>query len=127
MPQVEHIQSLETSDPRGELDTVRSAVAKLCKLLQRDGYQYKNDRIIPVPSTASLHLLKEAAVVFNAEYLSDQVRRLEQSIDTDPAHGNRGGEGTGRNVLLHDSIRKRQACHRQAQPPAACPARPEKN
>ena len=82
--EAEHIQSLETSDPRGELDTVRSAVAKLCKLLQRDGYQYKNNRIIPVPSTASLHLLKEAAVVFNAEYLSDQVRRLEQSIDTDP-------------------------------------------
>jgi hypothetical protein len=33
-----------------------------------------------------LHLLKEAAVLFDAEYLADQVRRLEQSVDSDPAH-----------------------------------------
>lgn len=84
--EMERIERLAQSDPYGELKTIRPTVDKLCKLLQRDGYQYKNGRIVPVSPTASLHLLKEAAVVFNAEYLSDQVRRLEQSVDTDPAH-----------------------------------------
>jgi hypothetical protein len=31
--ETERIQSMEISDPRGELDTIRSAVEKLCKLL----------------------------------------------------------------------------------------------
>jgi hypothetical protein len=83
----ERIERLEQSDPHGfDLQYLRPAVSKLCKLLQRDGYQYQDGRIAPISATPSLHLLKEAAVLFDAEYLADQVRRLEQSVDSDPAH-----------------------------------------
>jgi hypothetical protein len=83
--EMERIEALTQADPYGELEAIRRAADKLCKLLQRDGYQYKNGRILPLSPTASLHLLKEAAVVFNADYLADQVRRLEQAVDSDPA------------------------------------------
>ena len=83
----ERLDHLKRFDADGyEIKTLGTAVEKLCNLLRRDGYQYRDGRIVPLSPTASLNLLKEAAVVFNAEYLSDQVRRLEQAVESDPTH-----------------------------------------
>lgn len=85
--ETEKIQRLEEYDSSGyELKNLKPAVEKLTKLLARDGYRYANERITSVSPTASLHLLKETAAVFNAEYLTDQVRRLEHAIEVDSTH-----------------------------------------
>jgi len=71
-----------------EDETVRrqkAEVEKLVHFLSRDGFQWVDGRIVSGSGMPSLDDIKEAAAAFDAKHLADQIRRIEQSIETDPA------------------------------------------
>ena len=53
--------------------------------LGRDGYEYRAGTIVPVTAAARLADAKAIAEQFDAAHMSDQIRRIEASIDADPA------------------------------------------
>jgi hypothetical protein len=61
------------------------AFTDLCKWLRKDGFEFTNGRIVSITRTASLSQAKHIAVEFSASYMTDQIARMEQSVETDPA------------------------------------------
>jgi hypothetical protein len=55
------------------------------KQLTRDGYAYRDGTILPVTAAARLADAKAIAESFDASHISDQIRRIEGSVDADPA------------------------------------------
>lgn len=53
--------------------------------LRRDGYSYDQGLIAPVSAAARLADAKSIATEFDAGHIHDQIRRIEASIDVDPA------------------------------------------
>lgn len=53
--------------------------------LGRDGYAYQDGRIVPVSAAARLTDAKAIAEKFDAAHISEQIHRIESSIDSDPA------------------------------------------
>ena len=53
--------------------------------LSRDGFRWVDGRIVSGSGMPSLDDIKETAAAFDAKHLADQIRRIEQSIETDPA------------------------------------------
>lgn len=58
---------------------------KLVGWLQKDGYDYADGRIVPSSGMRRAQGLRLAAQEFDAPHLADTVRRLEASVDADPA------------------------------------------
>lgn len=63
----------------------RLAIERMINVLKRDGLQWVDGRIVTETGMPSLEDIKEAAAEFDARHLSEQIRRLEQSVDVDPA------------------------------------------
>jgi len=53
--------------------------------LRKDGFQYVDGRIVSGAGMPSLDGIKENAAEFDAKHLAEQIRRIEQSIESDPA------------------------------------------
>ena len=53
--------------------------------LNRDGYAYRTGSILPITPSARLADAKAIAETFHAAHIGDQIRRIEASIDVDPA------------------------------------------
>jgi len=66
-------------------DAERLAVKRMLDALKRDGFNVLNGRIVISRGVSSLDDIKETAAAFDAKHLAEQIRRIEQSIDTDPA------------------------------------------
>lgn len=58
---------------------------KLIHFLSKDGFQWVDGRIVSGSGLPSMDDIKETAAAFDAKHLADQIRRIEQSIETDPA------------------------------------------
>jgi len=63
----------------------RLAIDRMINVLKRDGFQWVDSRIVTGAGMPSLDDLKEAATEFDARYLTEQIRRMEQGVDADPA------------------------------------------
>ena len=63
----------------------RLAIDRMLNALKRDGLQWVDGRIVTDAGMPSLDDIKEAAAEFDARYLSEQIRRLEQAVEADPA------------------------------------------
>jgi Abortive infection C-terminus len=63
----------------------RDELKKLVWLLGKDGFQWAGGSIVAMTGAPYLSDIKKAAVVFDAKHLSDQIRRMEESIEKDPA------------------------------------------
>jgi hypothetical protein len=61
-------------------------MARLTTCLRRDGYAFENGRLQPIAGAVSLDGLRVKANEFDASHLAQQIKRIEQSIDSDPAH-----------------------------------------
>jgi hypothetical protein len=61
-------------------------LARLSACLRRDGYAFENGCLIPVTGTGDLVGLRATAVEFSAEYMTQQIKRMETAVDSDPAH-----------------------------------------
>ena len=63
----------------------RQHIDRFQQQLGRDGYEYRAGTIVPVTAAARLADAKAIAEQFDAAHISDQIRRIEASIDADPA------------------------------------------
>jgi len=57
----------------------------LCRLLQRDGYRYESGRVVAESRDTSLDGLQDAISPLDAPHLQQQIERMRQSADEDPA------------------------------------------
>jgi hypothetical protein len=63
----------------------RIRVDVLIRLLRSDGFQWLDGKLISGAGMPSLDDIKETAVEFDAKHLAEQIKRMEQSIEADPA------------------------------------------
>lgn len=65
--------------------TEEEVIAHLTKWLKKDGFIYQGERVLPIARMQILEEVKSVAVKFDSEHLSQQIKRIEDSIDADPA------------------------------------------
>ena len=58
---------------------------KLCALVERDGWTWRDGRLVSASAFTLVNSLKQLAVDLNSEHLHQHIRRIEDSIDSDPA------------------------------------------
>ena len=63
----------------------KAEIEKLIHFLRKDGFQWVDGRIVSGAGIPWLDDIKETAAAFDAKHLADQIRRIEQSIETDPS------------------------------------------
>jgi hypothetical protein len=56
----------------------------LCNCLKRDGFMHRDGRIVPVSGASALTAVKSVAEEFDAEHMAQQIRRIEEAIESDP-------------------------------------------
>jgi hypothetical protein len=64
---------------------LKAEVENMLYYLRKDGFQYVNGSIVTGVGMPSLDGIKESAAEFDAKHLAEQIRRIEQSIESDPA------------------------------------------
>jgi hypothetical protein len=64
---------------------LRAEVENMLYYLRKDGFQYVDGSIVTGAGMPSLDGVKESAAEFDAKHLNEQIRRIEQSIESDPA------------------------------------------
>jgi hypothetical protein len=64
-------------------EVVRREYLKLANSLRRDGYAFENGRLVSAASIDLSHL-ESASTAIDRETLREHIRRIEQSIDSDP-------------------------------------------
>jgi len=77
-----HIDKSADSSLSGEYE--KKAKERLLHWLRKDGYAYENGLIVSLGGTAHLADIHATAVEFNAQYLADEIRRIEQGVAADP-------------------------------------------
>jgi Abortive infection C-terminus len=71
-------------DPDAARKENSAHVERLAGWLRKDGYDFTSGRLLPVNGSVSLSVLKARVVHFSAEYMAQQIKRMEQAVDTDP-------------------------------------------
>ncbi|MBK9005231.1 MAG: hypothetical protein IPM41_15690 [Sphingomonadales bacterium] len=81
-------RQLGTASPWGSQTDdsyARQQFDKFQQQLGRDGFEYRGGTIVPVTAAARLADAKAIAEQFDAAHITDQIKRIEASIDADPA------------------------------------------
>jgi Abortive infection C-terminus len=63
---------------------LKAEMENMLYYLRKDGFQYVDGRIVSGAGMPSLDGIKENAAEFDAKHLAEQIRRIEQSIESDP-------------------------------------------
>ena len=66
-------------------DAERLAIKRMTDALKRDGFEVLDGRIVTGRGLPALDDIKETAAEFDARHLTEQIRRIEQAVDSDPA------------------------------------------
>ena len=66
-------------------DAERLAIKRMTDALKRDGLEVLDGQIVTGLGLPSLDDIKETAAEFDAKHLTEQIRRIEQAVDSDPA------------------------------------------
>ena len=77
--------TLTVESPSQMKTAINLAIKRMTESLKRDGFHYSEGKISSGAGIPSLDDIKETAAQFDAKHLADQIRRIEQSVDTDPA------------------------------------------
>jgi len=64
---------------------LKAEMENMLYYLRKDNFQYVDGQIVTGAGLPSLDGIKESAAEFDAKHLSEQIRRIEQSIESDPA------------------------------------------
>ena len=64
---------------------LKAEMENMLYYLRKDGFQYVDGRLVSGAGMPSLDGIKENAAEFDAKHLAEQIRRIEQSIESDPA------------------------------------------
>lgn len=68
----------------GETEPDQSKLDTLVRLLERDGFHYKNWRIVPVATSVNAAPARGIAQELNLEYIQTELGRIESCVDSDP-------------------------------------------
>lgn len=68
----------------GNTDLNKMARERLLHQLRRDGYTYEHGHLIGLSGNSQLADVQATAVEFNAEYLVEEIRRIERGVNGDP-------------------------------------------
>jgi len=72
--------------PDEQWQTVRhSELEKLLWNLGKDGFQWVGGRIVTGAGSPSLERIKDKAIIFDAQHMADQIRRMESAVESDPS------------------------------------------
>jgi len=82
---IEYENSMTFMSSSSGVEAAKLATKKLIEILKQDDFQFVDGRIVTGAGMSSLDDIKEAAAQFDAKHLVEQIRRIEQSVDTDPA------------------------------------------
>lgn len=63
----------------------KNDLKNLIYYIQKDGFQWINGRLFDGVGIPSLADIKDTAVVFDANHMADQIRRMELSVNSDPS------------------------------------------
>jgi hypothetical protein len=74
------LQGISDNDGR----YAREELKKLVWHLEKDGFKWVSGSIVASSGAPYLSEIKKAAVVFDARHLTDQIRRMEESVEKDP-------------------------------------------
>jgi hypothetical protein len=80
------ISITNSSNPYYAAEQRNQDIARLTACLRRDGYVFENGRILPIAGVVALDGVRSKAIELDAGHMAQQIKRIEQSIDTDPAH-----------------------------------------
>jgi hypothetical protein len=77
---------IQSSGPGSEFSKrLKVEMENMLYYLRKDGFQYVDGRVVTGAGMPSLDGIKENAAEFDARHLTEQIRRIEQSIESDPA------------------------------------------
>jgi hypothetical protein len=63
----------------------QEARQRILQWLRKDGYAYEEGHVIGISGSSHIAAVQATALEFNAEYLMQQIRRIERSVDIDTA------------------------------------------
>jgi hypothetical protein len=66
-------------------ETLTRTLSGLVRCLERDGFQYRDGRIVPVKHNSAIEDLSATAQALDAHVLHQQIERIRASLDDDPA------------------------------------------
>ncbi len=76
---------ISRAEEEADSDYGRRALHILVRSLQRDGFNVTDGHIVAGTGMSTLVDIKETATAFDSRYLADQLRRIEESVASDPA------------------------------------------
>jgi len=79
------IHKAEQPAQLGDEDWQKQRQSELLWCLSKDGLQWVGGRIVADPELSFLNDIKETAAVFDARHMTDQIRRIESAVDSDPS------------------------------------------
>jgi hypothetical protein len=83
-----HAAEKATEGMRWDTDVsnrLKAEVGNLIHFLSKDGFRYVDGKIVTGAGLPSLDTIKETATEFDAKHLGEQIRRMEQAVESDPA------------------------------------------
>lgn len=78
------LNSLEQSFVGFNGDSLKRDHSVMVNLIRKDGFEYRNGRLISVNALPAASKLKEDAIKFDAHYLMRQIERIDSQVETDP-------------------------------------------
>lgn len=66
-------------------DAETLSIIRMVDAVRRDGFQIEGDRIVTGAGLPALEDIKESVTSFDTNHLNDQIHRIEQSVNADPA------------------------------------------
>jgi len=82
---IEFESTMSASSDSSMSSALKLTIKRMTESLKRDGFQYMDGRIVSGVGMLSLDDIKQTAQQFDAKHLADQIRRIEQAVDADPA------------------------------------------
>ncbi|HEV7283203.1 MAG TPA: abortive infection family protein [Pirellulaceae bacterium] len=80
----EALDDLAKSRVAFNADDIDRTTSRMIESIQRDGFELKNGKLVPIGGVAAATSLKEVASKIDAPYLHQQIERIEEQADIDP-------------------------------------------
>jgi hypothetical protein len=78
------LTSLEHQSQGYNAEYAQRTYATMVAFIRKDGFEYRDSRLVPVGGLSATTKLKEEAIKVDAPYLLQQIERIESQTDSDP-------------------------------------------
>lgn len=77
-------EQLKSDNPFINIDYTKSKFRSLRKWIEKDGFQYKEGKLIPIGRSQALQQITETTASFDAPELHRQIERMQEAVEDDP-------------------------------------------